>query len=620
MNADEQEKDKPIEKSCLIPDGHNNLLISTPSPNDVLLGRGGHVNSHKGNIQFRNFVKEKKPAYLAFNTKKNVKSDLAAQIVAKIRSLDPPGRFLEFHKDSNMWSECSDRKARKKASQALREQSAKFHADFLKHNQTGIYPYFYPYPPFQSYTPFPPHYLAAGQYPQYPYFSPYPYPHYPSHHTPWVQFPQYISYSQQQIFRDNQQRATFMSNDKKNEFNIHDTRSNRKSPLLANQNPSSLPNTTESELTGTNQRCPDDKIKLKTLEDDAKKTTLNSPRIENEKIFCTAPTPIALRNETEDSKELKSEQKKELKDQIALPSTSQTLLKTKDENLQKDSSEGYKRDKLYLSDYDILDQASQLINTELLSWIADSSLEINKSNQNLDDQRFVRPQITDSDDNELGLDSRKSFASPLKNKNLVGEAEDGGHTDKRDSMFVEKGEKKEKGKEKSEMPKRLSETNLTLNEEMKLSHRSGRTTPCSNVQKSDRSLSNSEMTHCVDIRKEKKIGQSSFVEFNDERISNVGNASSESGENFANGDFSHDDNLSFNSMNTFSADEHEICSVPSGCEFAIGSLGDYFFRVRMKKSLQKIMCSEMGFNECKKSDIEFYLDISALYDESCTKQ
>ena len=40
------------------------------NPNDVLSGRGGRINAHPGNIQFRELVQLRKKDYLAKSTKK----------------------------------------------------------------------------------------------------------------------------------------------------------------------------------------------------------------------------------------------------------------------------------------------------------------------------------------------------------------------------------------------------------------------------------------------------------------------------------------------------------------------------------------------------------------------
>ncbi|VEU43889.1 unnamed protein product [Pseudo-nitzschia multistriata] len=60
---------------------------------DVLSGRGAYVNGHVGNARLRALAMERKPQFDAGNyTEKRV---LAAEIVAAIKALDPPGRFLK---------------------------------------------------------------------------------------------------------------------------------------------------------------------------------------------------------------------------------------------------------------------------------------------------------------------------------------------------------------------------------------------------------------------------------------------------------------------------------------------------------------------------------------------
>ena len=87
--------------------------------NDVLCGRGGATNSHIGNRSFRSLVKEYKDKYL--RAKKKEKPAVAGEIVDKIRSLDPPGRFLKKDRDSGYWLDIGDIRAKEKTSQALRE-------------------------------------------------------------------------------------------------------------------------------------------------------------------------------------------------------------------------------------------------------------------------------------------------------------------------------------------------------------------------------------------------------------------------------------------------------------------------------------------------------------------
>lgn len=97
--------------------------IAEPNENDVLCGRGGRINAHEGNVQFRDIVMANKKEYLAKTTKKLEKAHIAARVVEFIRTLDPPGRFLKEDADTGLWYDVGDAKAIKKAGQALREDA-----------------------------------------------------------------------------------------------------------------------------------------------------------------------------------------------------------------------------------------------------------------------------------------------------------------------------------------------------------------------------------------------------------------------------------------------------------------------------------------------------------------
>ena len=97
--------------------------ISDPNENDVLCGRGGRINSHAGNVKFRDVINAKKKEYLAPTTKKLEKAHIAASIVNEIRGMNPPGRFLKEDRDTGLWFDIGDAKAIKKAGQALREDA-----------------------------------------------------------------------------------------------------------------------------------------------------------------------------------------------------------------------------------------------------------------------------------------------------------------------------------------------------------------------------------------------------------------------------------------------------------------------------------------------------------------
>ena len=76
--------------------------IVDPNDNDVLCGRGGRINSHAGNVQFRDIIHSRKKEYLAPSTKKLEKAHIAAAIVNDIRAMDPPGRFLKEDRDTGV--------------------------------------------------------------------------------------------------------------------------------------------------------------------------------------------------------------------------------------------------------------------------------------------------------------------------------------------------------------------------------------------------------------------------------------------------------------------------------------------------------------------------------------
>ena len=98
------------------------MTTTTPHNNDVLCGRGGTVNAHPGNEQYRKFVDRKKRLYLTARFKRE-KRLISSKIVDEIRKLDPPGRFLLKDANSNVWRDIGDEKARDKTSQALRENA-----------------------------------------------------------------------------------------------------------------------------------------------------------------------------------------------------------------------------------------------------------------------------------------------------------------------------------------------------------------------------------------------------------------------------------------------------------------------------------------------------------------
>ena len=98
--------------------------------NDVLCGRGGLSNHHSGNVYFRDLVKDRQEAYL--KASKRDKAAVAREIVDRIKSQIPPGRFLKRDHTLNGWIEVPDRKAREKTSQALREGAPDLKAELIR--------------------------------------------------------------------------------------------------------------------------------------------------------------------------------------------------------------------------------------------------------------------------------------------------------------------------------------------------------------------------------------------------------------------------------------------------------------------------------------------------------
>lgn len=98
------------------------VFVTRPHDHDVLCGRGGKANNHPGNVRFRELVKQKKPTYVALRFKRE-KGLISEGIVNEIKRLDPPGRFLIYDGKVKQWLEISERKAKRKTAQALREKA-----------------------------------------------------------------------------------------------------------------------------------------------------------------------------------------------------------------------------------------------------------------------------------------------------------------------------------------------------------------------------------------------------------------------------------------------------------------------------------------------------------------
>ena len=122
--------------------------IRAPTPQDVLCGRGGAVNHHRGNILFRQYCAARKHDYCSAKNKKE-KHVIALEVVQLVRAggdgtsststnpSPPRGRFLTKDASSSVlgahgghwWIEVEETKAIAKTSQALREGASKIRSE-----------------------------------------------------------------------------------------------------------------------------------------------------------------------------------------------------------------------------------------------------------------------------------------------------------------------------------------------------------------------------------------------------------------------------------------------------------------------------------------------------------
>lgn len=90
-----------------------------PTEIDILLGRGGRSNNHPGNKRYLEEVNALKHCYRS--SSKNERTDWSQCLVDYVHAYG--GRFLRFDREASQWYEVPNRIARKKASQALREEN-----------------------------------------------------------------------------------------------------------------------------------------------------------------------------------------------------------------------------------------------------------------------------------------------------------------------------------------------------------------------------------------------------------------------------------------------------------------------------------------------------------------
>eukprot|EP00934_Nitzschia_sp_Nitz4_P004168 Nitzschia sp. Nitz4//scaffold205_size38804//6903//9374//NITZ4_007640-RA/size38804-augustus-gene-0.58-mRNA-1//-1//CDS//3329541501//4158//frame0 len=112
----EDENSESLPPNAVDKDG--NILVTDY---DILCGRGGLTNHHKGNKRFRDIVALHRPDYV--RAPKIQKPSVARVIVRAIRNGDPPGRFLKKDEKTGKWYDVGDKKAAEKTSQALREKT-----------------------------------------------------------------------------------------------------------------------------------------------------------------------------------------------------------------------------------------------------------------------------------------------------------------------------------------------------------------------------------------------------------------------------------------------------------------------------------------------------------------
>jgi hypothetical protein len=97
--------DKP-----LLTSGDDQEFIREATDNDVICGRGGAINSHPGNMRFREFINEFKFQYL--RESKQTKPKVAMRVLELVKQSNPPGRFL--FKCPEGYLECSEDRAKEK--------------------------------------------------------------------------------------------------------------------------------------------------------------------------------------------------------------------------------------------------------------------------------------------------------------------------------------------------------------------------------------------------------------------------------------------------------------------------------------------------------------------------
>ena len=123
--------------TVIVSPGVSNAMLN---PNDVLCGRGSRISKYSGNVQLRSMIAANKLEYLDVFTPKLQKARICARLVAGIRSLNPPGRFLELDTQGKLWIEIGDERARRKVGQGFRELNGKSRSKMQKNGEHPITP------------------------------------------------------------------------------------------------------------------------------------------------------------------------------------------------------------------------------------------------------------------------------------------------------------------------------------------------------------------------------------------------------------------------------------------------------------------------------------------------
>jgi hypothetical protein len=106
-------------------------IVKPHETNDVLCGRGGKSNNHKGNRRLRELIRSHHPMYEA--AAKLEKKGVATAVVGMWRAQDPQGRILEYDETSRTWRDVGNSEAAEKVCQKFRELTKATKGGATKH-------------------------------------------------------------------------------------------------------------------------------------------------------------------------------------------------------------------------------------------------------------------------------------------------------------------------------------------------------------------------------------------------------------------------------------------------------------------------------------------------------